>query len=202
VEDGAVRRVEEAPSESDEGGESEGRWGRFKRYLKQFKRYCVQWWRREPHLIVGSVQNPYLLRWWIIPRNPLFNVYLHKFLRPDDDRALHDHPWCSLSMLLRGSYMEVTEYTAVTDAGESVPALQWKTYERGAVIARWPTHKHRIDLFLESAAKLTFKPAWTLFITGPTWREWGFHCPKGWVHWRRFITGDGTEVTESKGCPE
>jgi hypothetical protein len=29
-------------------------------------------------------------------------------------------------------------------------------------------------------------PAWTLFITGPRWREWGFHCPQGWIHHDHF----------------
>ena len=37
----------------------------------------------------------YLSRWHIIPRNRYFNIYLHKFVGSDDDRALHDHPWRS-----------------------------------------------------------------------------------------------------------
>lgn len=47
---------------------------------------------RAPDFYIGGNANPYLLRWWVIPRNRFFNVYLHKFLRDDDDRALHDHP--------------------------------------------------------------------------------------------------------------
>lgn len=50
------------------------------------------WLRRlitgQPHQIIPSADDPYLLRWYIIP----LNVYLHKFMRSDDDRALHDHP--------------------------------------------------------------------------------------------------------------
>jgi hypothetical protein len=24
-------------------------------------------------------------------------------------------------------------------------------------------------------------------VTGPRYREWGFHCPQdGWIHWERF----------------
>ena len=49
--------------------------------------------KRHPDFIVGGKDNPYLLRWFVIPRNPVFNIYLHRFLRSDDDRALHDHPW-------------------------------------------------------------------------------------------------------------
>ena len=47
-------------------------------------------------------------RWWVIPRNKWFNVYLHHFLRSDDDRALHDQPWWNLSILLDGEYTEHT----------------------------------------------------------------------------------------------
>ena len=68
------------------------------------------WLRRlmsgKPHFIIGGVDDPYLLRWFLIPRNHILNVYLHKFLRSDDDRALHDHPWWFVSIMLRGRYLE------------------------------------------------------------------------------------------------
>ena len=31
--------------------------------------------------------------------------------------------------------------------------------------------------------------------------EWGFHCPKGWVHWRDFTAGKDGEIV-GKGCGE
>ena len=42
---------------------------------------------------------------------------------------------------------------------------------------------------------------WSLFITGPVIREWGFHCPNGWRHWKQFTVRDefGSYVDE-KGC--
>jgi hypothetical protein len=52
---------------------------------------------RDPDFIIGN--PPYMLRWWLLPRNPTFNVYYHRILRDDDDRALHDHPWPSFSRL-------------------------------------------------------------------------------------------------------
>jgi hypothetical protein len=55
--------------------------------------------------MIGSIL-PALRRHLLIPRNPIFNVYLHHFLRSDDDRALHDHPWINLSLLLDGCYLE------------------------------------------------------------------------------------------------
>lgn len=30
-------------------------------------------------------------------------------------------------------------------------------------------------------------PCWSLVVTGPPRRRWGFWCPKGWVHWKEFL---------------
>lgn len=58
--------------------------------------------------IDGGPKREYLWRWHIIPRNRWFNIYLHKFAHGDDDRALHDHPWPSASLILDGRYREHT----------------------------------------------------------------------------------------------
>ncbi|CAN0516096.1 unnamed protein product, partial [Scytosiphon promiscuus] len=29
-------------------------------------------------------------------------------------------------------------------------------------------------------------PVWSLFITGPKYREWGFRTAGGWMHWKEF----------------
>lgn len=41
---------------------------------------------------------------------------------------------------------------------------------------------------------------WTLFVTGPVMRQWGFHCPdKGWRHWKEF-TAEGKPGEIGPGC--
>jgi hypothetical protein len=132
--------------------------------------------RRAPDFVIGGAERPYLLRWWLIPRNRLFNVYLHCFMRSDDDRALHDHPWANCSIVLRGAY---TEHTI--DAGG---IQRRRVINAGSVRLRLSGRfAHRIELH--------DGPCWTLFITGPRYREWGFHCPEqGWVHWKRFTAAD------------
>lgn len=162
-------------------------WASLKEYARHFVRYFRQWWRLEPHLIVGDIEDPYLKRWWIIPRNPLCNIYLHQFLNDDDDRALHDHPFPSISFLFRGGYKEHL-------VGGSV-----RLCESPALIARSAKLAHRIELLGPIERRY---PAWTLFITGPKVREWGFLCKSGWVHWTKFIEGDGTEINRSGGCPD
>lgn len=61
---------------------------------------------REPDFVVGPENDPQMRRWWIVPRNSVCNVYLHQFLRSDDDRALHDHPGDNVSWILSGLYVE------------------------------------------------------------------------------------------------
>lgn len=143
--------------------------------------------RRFPDVIIGGVRDPYLLRWWVIPRNPMFNIYLHRFMRSDDDRALHDHPWVNLSILLRGEYVEYT----IRAGGVAVEHLRcagdWRFRLSGRIA-------HRIEL--------TNGHCWTLFITGPRYREWGFHCPRtGWVHWKKFSDPDDSHVV-GRGCDQ
>jgi hypothetical protein len=139
--------------------------------------------KRPPDFIIGNPADPYMLRWYLIPRNRWFNIYLHKFLRSDDDRALHDHPWVSLSIVIKGQYRDHTPCGS-------------RIYRRGSIIFRRATAIHRVEL-------IDNQPAWTLFITGPKVREWGFHCPKGWVHWEIFTktTNSGMPGNEiGRGC--
>lgn len=137
--------------------------------------------RRDPDFVIGGKVDPYLNRWWIIPRNSIFNIYLHQFIRSDEDRALHDHPWPSLSLMLRGRMAKLS------DRG-------WRDIQAGQWRIRSPWFAHSLQLPQEMSGL-----AWTLFITGPRLRSWGFHCPKGWVHWRDFTAGVNGEIV-GRGC--
>ena len=144
--------------------------------------------RRDPDFIIGGRADRYLERWFVIPRNPLFNIYLHRFWRSDDDRALHDHPWWNLSLILSGGYVEHT-----IAAGGVNHRVERRS---GAWAFRLGRAAHRIEL-LPGLEGQTI----TLFITGPRFREWGFHCPDaGWRHWRDFTGEDSGEI--GWGCGE
>jgi hypothetical protein len=143
--------------------------------------------------VIGGREHPYLRRWHVIPRNPIFNIYFHEFRRSDDDRAPHDHPWINISWLLEGSYVEWVD-------SPYIDAYEARLRRPGALIARRPKTMHRIQLHRDDGGEEMW--VYTLFITGPRVRQWGFRCPKGWVHWREFTshstTGDSTVV--GKGC--
>lgn len=153
--------------------------------------------RREPDVYIGGRQNTYLRRWWIIPKNPFLNIFLHQFLRSDYDRALHDHPWWNFSWVLDGGYYEITAVMpkprdavdAVDLRGLELEALspggaRRKVLRRpGDMALRLAKTAHRIELrkCCEDRPEPHELPAWSLFITGPKIRTWGFFCKEGWV---------------------
>lgn len=124
--------------------------------------------------IQGLDGSDYLLRRYLLPRNKVLNVYLHKFLGSDDDRALHDHPWYSLSCVLRGRLIEHREDGSCREIG------------RGKFTLRSPEYQHRIELPQGESAT-------TLFITGPVVRTWGFICPNGWISWNEYGSKGGCD---------
>lgn len=144
---------------------------------------------RRPDQTIGGEHDPYLRRWHLTPRGDGPAVYLHQFLRSDDDRALHDHPWASVSIILSGSYLEHVP-------GEDEPLLRTP----GTVVERDATSAHRVEL-LRLRPGAPELPVWTLFLVGPRVREWGFHCPQGWVRWQDFTAGPGGELV-GKGCDQ
>lgn len=147
-------------------------------------------WRREPDYVIGT--PPYMRRWWLIRRNRWANIYLHQVLRSDDDRALHDHPWWNVSLVLSGGYFEVRPKDGSAAAAKA-PGLHERIWRGpGSVVARRAGAAHRLEVVPGGCA-------WTLFLTGPRLREWGFWCPQGWRHWREFTAGPNGE-TVGKGC--
>lgn len=145
---------------------------------------------RRPDFVIGGMDRPYLKRWHVLPRNPIVNVYLHQFLRSDDDRALHDHPWWNCSFLLDGTYLEHT-----IAAGGVNSKMQ---YRAGDLKFRRAKAAHRVELVKNSHG--LEEPAWSLFVTGPRIRDWGFHCAEaGWIPWQRF-TAKNDKGQVGPGC--
>ena len=131
---------------------------------------------RDPDFVIG---DNYLRRWWVVPRNPFCNVYLHEILQSDDDRAFHDHPWSNRSVIIAGSYVEYT------------PDGQFAR-RPGDIVERQPESLHR--LVVVPGARVV-----SLFMTGPVVREWGFACPNGWVPWQQFVDARDTGKI-GRGC--
>jgi len=119
--------------------------------------------------LIGYGSKPLLVR-WILFRVPAFGVYVHKLLRSDYDRALHDHPWPFLSIVLSGGYYEEHDQTTT---GEKETIFN----APGRVLLRSAEWRHRVVIF--------GPPAWTLVLVGRRSRRWGFWLPSGWCWWRK-----------------
>lgn len=161
-------------------------------------RLIVSFSCRSPDFQIGGAENPYCNRWWVIPRNRWFNIYLHQFLRDDDDRALHCHPWVNCSIPLRVGYDEMMFGRRPSPYDTSpLPPLVRKPRRPGTITFRRAVTPHRVVLRRDDAGNCI--PAWSLFLTGPVIRAWGFVCPNGWRHWRDFTAGDRGELV-GRGC--
>lgn len=136
----------------------------------------------DPDFIVLQNGEPYLQRWYIVPRNDLMNVYLHRFLRSDDDRGLHNHRGDNRSILLEGQYLEHLDDGSV------------HLRSAGDVIRREAADFHRVEL-------VGGAPIVSLFFIGPTVRDWGFKCPDGrYVPWQEYVEVVPGGNTSGKGC--
>ena len=140
---------------------------------------------RDPDFVIQQGDVIYLERWWVIPRNRFLNVYYHVFHHSDDDRALHDHPWWSVSFMLSKLVFENYKTEA---------RIERRAIHYGDVVFRSGKFAHQMEL-----SRGSLNHVHTLFITGPRFRQWGFHCPKGWVHWKEF-TKPGAPGQIGRGC--
>ena len=103
-----------------------------------------------------------------------FAVYMHKFLRPDMDRDLHNHPWhTAVSLVLSGGYTEERE------AGSGFVSRRLRP-GRVNVIRR--NTFHRVE-------RLHGAHTWTLFVTGKFAGSWSFRERETGVDvpWRRYL---------------
>lgn len=145
----------------------------------------------------------YLYRWWVIPRNKYLNIYLHKVVG-DDERYFHDHPWNSVGLILKGAYVEWTPYEQklyklnrkLTQSAFSIEVLsQGNVKYRDITYAHYLTIRKPDDHF-DPKFPPKHIPVWSLFITGPKKRDWGFYNRQGeWEDHVKWCTDRGREVT-------
>ena len=119
---------------------------------------------RDPDEIIG---DRYMRRWHSV-RSALFSEYIHLYLGSDPTPFLHDHPWPSASICLRGTLREIRD----GPGGEGATV----TISPGTVSLRSARFAHRLELLSG--------PAVTLFLAGPRIRPWGWHLDDGWRHWQ------------------
>jgi len=106
-------------------------------------------------------RDPYLHRWYVI-RNKRFALFIHKFVRSDEDRALHDYPWNFIVIPIWRGYNEF-----------NLKGIK-RVYPLLGTRYRKAEYRHRVELIDD-------KPAWSLFIRLRKRRVWGFWPIHGFV---------------------
>jgi hypothetical protein len=166
----------------------------------------------------GRHLGDYMERFWVkrpCPDKSCWSARVHHTLRSDHDRALHDHPWWNISIVLRGGYWEVMpgSFQKAHEVGhyyfedmdsliKTLPGNEVARYLRqhyavrgvkwrgpGSIVFRKATDQHRLIV-----PSLMQGGAWSLFIMGEKSREWGFQTPDGWVHEDIYKAQLGREV--------
>lgn len=108
---------------------------------------------------IGPPQCPILNRWTLLNTRG-WKVMVHHFLPNTEDRPLHDHPWSFFTFVLWGSYEDIGYST------EEVVQAPTVRYRPAMHLHRTRTGKHG---------------AWTLVISTPKSRDWGFfHNGRWW----------------------
>jgi hypothetical protein len=118
---------------------------------------------REIPDLCAPASSPLLRRYFLFQSDQC-DIYLHELLKSDNHRHFHDHPWAFTTILLTGDYVEHTPDGAHRRA-------------RGSILHRAAVWRHWIELE---------RPVWTLVITGPHEREWGFWTDHGFTSWRNY----------------
>lgn len=122
----------------------------------------------------------YMKRWYLIPRNRFFQIYVHEIVRSDRDRELHDHPSSNISFILDGSYREYFSRPSEIGVVEHL-----KTRRPGYIGYRAADMAHCLELAPD------IKRVRTIFVTGRERREWGFWTKEGWVPHYDFRKREG-----------
>jgi hypothetical protein len=111
-----------------------------------------------PHKDIGWEAIGEKFTRFTVLRNRFFTVYLHRLDAPNWHPECHSHPWSFVTFLLWGGYEE--------QVGTKV---YWR--RPGSILYRPAEFVHNV---------ITHGVSWSLIITGPKRREWGFHtCERG-----------------------
>ncbi len=115
----------------------------------------------------------YMHRWLLtLPGGKMLR--LHHILRSDAGRDFHDHPFDFTSFLLTGGYFEYKPITEYPSGKKHKFRLWWPRF---SIVRKQAEDLHSLELT---------KPVWTLVLTGPRRRVWGFQTPTGWVPWTEY----------------
>lgn len=141
-------------------------------------RWLINYAKKTPYTHLEGYQERYWVirpRWWFP-----FRIRVHKILRSDLERDMHDHPAANFSLVLKGQYLEVFPRKQSQDYWQDKfrPSQSRVIRRAGDVVFRWGHTRHRLVL--------NNGECWSLFVMLPRYREWGFYTDDGWVNHKDY----------------
>lgn len=122
-----------------------------KPFWKTNNNFQIRW--NEP---LGEKECPYAYRWVLILFG--YSIRVHYWLRSDDKRYMHDHPWNFRTFVLKGYYWDVSKINNDI-LREKVTTTAY----------RKATHQHYVEIPEPGVI--------TLLFCGRPKRNWGFWIP-------------------------
>jgi hypothetical protein len=123
---------------------------------------------------------PSRLKPWLLEKL-ICGIRVHHIVKPDNDVEFHDHPYkWMLSIVLSGDYIET----------RLVDPVRGKEKNFSVTTHNWL----RGDTF-HKIISLGDREVWTLFISGPKIKSWGFYNTgtRTYTPWRSFVGALGQE---------
>lgn len=136
--------------------------------------------RSRPMRLIEINGEPYLERYYMGTVQGR-QIWLHRFVRDDAERHVHDHPWTALSIILTGGYTEQVASLVTSGRAPARSTLLTRQHDRLAPTINLigASRMHRI---------MSVKPdTWTLMIVGP-------RHGKGWFFYSQ--TPDGVRARQ------
>jgi hypothetical protein len=144
---------------------------------------------------LGVKECPYAYRWML--NLGLFSVRVHHWVRSDDKRYFHDHPWAFITIILKGGYTDVSWRGDIDGLKKDISARHGnltlsddKKYivEKDTVIAgnwryRPSSHRHYVDVPKGGC--------WSLLFCSYPVRNWGFWVNGKFYRPLRFFSRHG-----------
>lgn len=131
--------------------------------MKPTKNFQIRW--NEP---LGIAECPYAYRYVFIFFG--YSIRVHRWLRSDDKRFMHNHPWWFVTFVLRGSYQDIS-----LNEIEQLNTFSFKY--------RNSNHTHYVEIPDSGCL--------TLLITGKPINKWGFWIKERYLRPLRFFSRYG-----------
>jgi len=147
--------------------------------------------KKTPYSHIYKDGDVYMERYWLFNPYPVNevererwrskwpSVRLHKIMRPDRDRHMHDHPWDARTIILQGWYREERLERRYHFLGYQSKIVRAYRYAGETATLKFGEYHKITDVPDEGV--------WTMFITWKYMGTWGFMVDGQKVQWRKYL---------------